>query len=188
MKIHSWIRDRYPLGYTPVNEKASETLDGIYGWCVTKTNLQIAMLRALGIPARFHQVVLTKKVLKGLVSGPMYMAVKDPIWFHPWCECFLEGKWITCDLWIDRHTHQAALAAGVYDPKHFPSVEWNGRDDLNLVSHWLQEDRGTRASYDQVVEEVVAEFKAYPKVMVKWLYKGSNRYTERFRKRNELQS
>ena len=188
LKIHTWIRDRYLLGFTPVDEKASETLEGTQGWCVTKTNLQIAMLRALGIPARFHQVVLTKKVLKNLVSPPLYMTMKEPIWFHPWCECFLEGKWITCDLWIDRHTYQAALAAGVYEEKYFPSVEWNGRDDLNIVGHWLQEDRGTLASYDQVVEKVVAQFKLYPKVMVNFLFKRSNRYTSKFRKKHELEA
>ena len=181
--IHRWIRDHILFGFTPVDEKASETLEGTHGWCVTKTNLQIAMLRALGIPARFHQVVLSKKVLKDLVSGPMYMVLKDPIWFHPWCECYLEGKWIICDLWIDRQTHQAALKAGVYDSLYFPTVEWNGKDDLNIVGHWLQEDRGTLASYDHVVEEVAATFKVFPKPMVNWLTKGSNRYTTKFREK-----
>lgn len=183
LKIHSWVRDTFLFGFTPVDEKASETLQGIHGWCVTKTNLQIAMLRTLGIPARFHQVVLTKNVLKELISRPMYMVIKDPLWFHPWCECYLDDRWITCDLWIDRHTHQAALKAGVYDPQHFPTVVWNGKDDLNLVGHWLQEDRGTLASYDQVVEQVAASFKSYPKAMVNWLTKGSNRHTAKFRKR-----
>lgn len=185
--IHSWVRDHFLFGFTPVDEKASETLEATHGWCVTKTNLQIAMLRALGIPARFHQVVLSKKVLKDLISGPMYMVIKDPIWFHPYCECYPDDRWITCDLWIDRHTHQAALRAGAYDPDYFPTVEWNAKDDLNIVGHWLQEDRGTLASYDQVVEEVVESFKAMPKWMINWLTKGSNRYTANFRKRNGQQ-
>jgi transglutaminase-like putative cysteine protease len=182
--IHSWVRDRYLFGFTPVHEKASETLEATHGWCVTKTNLQIAMLRALGIPARFHQVVLSKKVQKGLISRLLYAVIKDPIWFHPWCECYLDGKWITCDLRIDRHTHQAALNAGVFSPANFPTVEWDGKDDLNIVGHWQQEDRGTLACYDQVVEEVVESFKAMPNWMFNWLAKGSNRYTERFREKN----
>jgi hypothetical protein len=183
LNIHSWVRDRFLFGFTPVDEKASATLKGIHGWCVTKTNLQIAMLRALGIPARFHQVVLTKKVLKELISGPMLRVIKDPIWFHPWCECYLDDRWIACDLWIDRHTYQAALNAGVYDPEYFPTVDWNGKDDLIIVGHWLEEDRGTLASYDRVVEEVAATFKSFPKAMVNWLTKGSNHYTAKFRKR-----
>ena len=186
--IHKWVRDRYLFGFTPLDEKASETLEATHGWCLTKTNLHVAMLRALGIPARFHQVVLSKKVLKDLVSIPMYMVIKDPIWFHPYCECYLDGRWITCDLWIDRQTHQAALNAGVYNPDNFPSVEWNGKDDLNIVGHWLQEDRGTLASYDQVVEEVVETFKAMPKWIANRLVKGSNRYTANFRKRNGQQA
>jgi hypothetical protein len=182
--IHNWVRDRYLLGFTPFDEKASETLEATHGWCLPKTNLQIAMLRAIGTPARFHQVVLSKKVLKDLVSGLMYKAIKDPIWFHPYCECYLDGRWIACDLWIDRHTHQAALRSGTYDPESFPTVEWNGKDDLNIVRPWLQEDRGTLASFDQIVEEVLEAYKAVPKWMSNWLMKGSNRYTANFRKRN----
>jgi transglutaminase-like putative cysteine protease len=185
---HTWVRDRFLFGFTPVDEKASETLDATHGWCVTKTNLQVAMLRALGIPARFHQVVLSKKVLKDLISGPMYMVIKDPIWFHPFCECYLDGRWIACDLWIDRHTYQAALNAGAYSRDYFPTVEWNGKDDLNIIGHWQQEDRGTLTNYDQVVEEVVEAFKAIPGWMINWLTKGSNRYTANFRKRNGQQA
>lgn len=184
LSIHTWVRDQFLFGFTPVTEKASETLQATYGWCVPKTNLQIALLRALGIPARYHQVVLTKKVQKGITSGIMYMMIKEPIWFHPWCECYLEGKWITCDLWIDRFTHAAALEAGVWAPDDFPTVEWNGKDDLNLVGPWLLEDRGTKASYDLVIDEVAAELKKIPAGISNWLVNSSNRYTAKLRKRH----
>ena len=45
ISIHAWVRDHFLFGFTPVNEKASETLQATHGWCVTKTNLQIALLR-----------------------------------------------------------------------------------------------------------------------------------------------
>jgi transglutaminase-like putative cysteine protease len=184
LNIHTWVRDHFLFGFTPVTEKASETLKAKYGWCVTKTNLQIALLRAIGIPARFHQVSVTKKALKGLASGSMYLTIKEPIWFHPWCECYLEGKWITCDLWIDRFTHKAALKAGVLAPGDMTTVVWNGKDDLNLVEPWFLEDRGIRASYDQVVDEVAATFKSIPTGIINWLMNGSNRYTARLRKQH----
>lgn len=184
ISIHAWVRDHFLFGFTPVTEKASETLQATHGWCVTKTNLQVALLRALGIPARFHQVVLTKKALKGISSGLMYMMTKEPIWFHPWCECNLEGKWITCDLWIDRFTQQAALEAGVLAPGDLPTAGWNGKDDLNLVQPWFLEDRGTKANYDQVVDEVAAEFNKIPTGIINWLVNGSNRYTSKLRKRH----
>jgi len=187
LRIHTWVRDHFLFGFTPVTEKASETLQAKYGWCVTKTNLQIALLRAAGIPARFHQVVLTKKVLKGLTSGPMYMMTKEPIWFHPWCECYLEDRWITCDLWIDQFTHKAALDAGIYAPADMPTLAWNGKDDLNLVEPWLLEDRGIKANYDQVVDEVAAGFNSIPTGIINWLIHGSNRYTSKFRKSHKQQ-
>lgn len=183
MRIHSWVRDRFLLGYTMANEKASETLQGDLGWCTTKTNLQIALLRAIGIPARFHQVAVTKKVLKSMVSGPLYRVIPEPIWFHPWCECWLDSRWVTCDLWIDKFTFLAARNSGVIDPKEVATVEWNGKDDLNLVEPWMLEDRGTMASYDQVVDEVVSAWKAIPNAVVRWLLNGSNRHTAKYREK-----
>ena len=183
LNIHRWVRDHFLFGFTPVDESASETLKGTHGWCVTKTNLQVALCRAAGIPARFHQVVLTKKVLKGIASRVMHMAIKEPIWFHPWCECHLGDRWVACDLWIDKTTYEAAINAGILDHSQLPTVDWSGTEDLFLTEPWLKEDRGTMASYDQVVGDVAAEFKSIPPVVMNWLVNGSNRHTAKLRRK-----
>jgi hypothetical protein len=68
-----------------------------------------------------------------------------------------------------------------------PTVAWNGKDDLNLVEPWLLEDRGIKANYDQVVDEVAAGFNSIPTGIINWLIHGSNRYTSKFRKSHKQQ-
>jgi hypothetical protein len=183
MAVFYFVRDHFLFGLTAANQKASETLLEPVGWCVTKTNLQIALLRALGIPARYHQVVLTKKALKGYISRLMYRAIKEPIWFHPWCEVFLQGRWIACDLFLDQKTYQAARKAGVYTHTQIPTLDWDGQKDLLLVQPWMTEDRGVLASYDEVMEAVAKEFRVFPTFLVNALVNRSNRVTERFREK-----
>jgi len=182
LSIFSYVRDSFKFGLTPVNLKASEVLRGDLGWCVTKTNLQIALLRATGIPARYHQVVLTKKSLKGIVSRLFYMAIDEPIWYHPWCECFIHGRWVACDLFIDSVTYRGAIEEGYFNTSYFPTVEWDGENDLILVNHWLLEDRGTHINYDPVIEKVAAELKRKPELLIKWLVNSSNHHTASLRK------
>jgi len=180
MKIFYFVRDEFLFGFTNVNEKASETLQGNLGWCVTKANLQIALLRSIGIPARYHQVALKKIALKGIILNSLYKNMEEKIWFHPWCECFIDNKWIACDLWIDKLTWEAAIKSGIYSKDFFPTVDWDGEHDLIIVNHWMLEDIGTHQTYVDIVDKVVAEMKI-PAFLLNIAVKLSNRHTARFR-------
>lgn len=182
LSIFSFVRDTFKFGLTPVDQRASETLRGELGWCVTKTNLQIALLRSTGIPARYHQVVVTKKSLKGIVSRLFYRAIDEPIWYHPWCECFIDGKWIACDLFIDSLTYRAAIAEGYFETSYFPTVEWDGENDLIVVNQWMLEDKGTHISYDDIIDKVATELKTKPELIIRWLVERSNRHTAKLRR------
>lgn len=181
LQIHRFVLNQFKFGFTPVNEKASETLQGNLGWCVTKTNLQVALLRSIGIPARYHQVALSKSSLEGIISNTIYRTIREPIWFHPWCECYINDRWIACDLYIDRDTYNAAIRAGLYAESDFPTVEWDGRNDLIVVGHWMTEDHGVHQSYDQVIDQVNKELSKGPSFILNMLVRKSNRHTARFR-------
>jgi hypothetical protein len=181
MAVHSYVRDQFKFGFTPITEKASQTLGGTIGWCVTKTNLQIALLRAMGIPARYHQVALSKTVQQGIIGRTLYKQISDRIWFHPWCEVNLDDRWIACDLWIDSQTYHAAVRSGIYSKAFFPTVDWDGEHDLNIVDHWLIEDIGTHQIYDEVIERANEELSAGPAFILNFLVKRSNRVTARLR-------
>ena len=74
LEIFSYVRDRILFGLDNSDVKASETLRKRIGFCITKSNLQVALLRASGIPARYHRAVLFRSSLKGIL--PTY-AYKD---------------------------------------------------------------------------------------------------------------
>jgi len=182
MKIFSFVRDEiiFAIGRTDV--KASKTLKDKKGYCVTKTNLQVALLRAAGIPSRYHQVVLDKKVLKGLVSDSFYNKQKDNIWFHPWCECYLSGQWIACDLYLDKATYDACVKHGIFSKEQMPSIDWDGENDLKIATHWILEDVGTHSSYDEVCKKVMEETKV-PSFLFSLACNLSNRYTQKLREK-----
>ena len=112
-RIFGFVRDGILFGFDRRDDKASDTLKKQVGFCVTKTNLQVALSRAAGIPARYHQAVLTKRALKGILPTFVYRSIPEKIWFHPWCECYLSEKWISCDTLFDKILYDALLRRGI---------------------------------------------------------------------------
>jgi len=66
LRIFYYTRDQIRFGLDYPDKKASQTLKKRMGFCITKCNLQIALLRTIDIPARCHYVHLTKESLKAL--------------------------------------------------------------------------------------------------------------------------
>lgn len=157
--IFCFVRDQIPFmpGYIV---KASETLKEGDGLCVTKSNLQVALLRAVNIPARYHLAFLSKECVKGIVSD--YEFLPDVITFHPWCECYLTTKWIGCDTLFDKALTEAIYNKDVHTKEDIPTIDWDGENDLNTMTKWMVEDKGTYSSLDDLFREVQKEFEKTP--------------------------
>ena len=54
IRIFYFVRDEIPLAFLDPWKTASETLRLCKGSCLTKATLQVALLRSVGIPARFR--------------------------------------------------------------------------------------------------------------------------------------
>ncbi|MCK4831078.1 transglutaminase domain-containing protein [bacterium] len=182
MMIFNYVRDQFPFALGRTDVKASTTLKAGEGYCVPKTNLQVALLRAIGIPARYHQVVLHKDSIKGIVSDFLYKKFDEKIWFHPWCECYLSGKWIACDLYLDKDTYNAAIKNGIISKEKMPSIDWDGERDLKIATPWMLEDVSTHSSYDEVCKKVMEEMKI-PYFLMRLAFKLSNRHTKKLREK-----
>ena len=176
------MRDKIPFGMDFFYTKASETLKKGYGFCITKTNLQIALMRAVGIPARYHQVVLHKDVLKGILPDSIHKRIDERIWYHPWCECYLSGKWVACDSYLDNALYEAACRKGILSKDKMPTIDWDGEGDLKIASSWMIEDVGTYASYEEICKKAMDEIKM-PKFLFKISKISSNRYINKVRKK-----
>jgi hypothetical protein len=181
LNIFNFVRDKILYGIDFSYVKASDTLKKGFGFCITKTNLQIAFLRSVGIPSRYHQVILSKDVLKDLIPDSLYKKLDAKIWYHPWCECNLSGKWIACDSFLDKSLYEAACKKGIRAKNMIPTINWDGISDLKTASAWIIEDVGIHASYDDVSKKVADEMKL-PKFLFQLLMKGPNSFINKVRK------
>ena len=113
LKIFYFVRDAIHF-MTDYVVKASETLKKRYGFCVTKASLHVALLRASGIAARYRLAHLKKECLKGVIATGSYNGTPDIITFHPWAECYLSDKWISCDPLFDETLVKAIYKKGIH--------------------------------------------------------------------------
>ena len=180
LKIFYFVRDEIPFMIDYI-VKASDTLKKRYGFCVTKANLQIALLRAARIPAKYHLAHVKKECLKGVIARGVYNGFPDIVTFHPWTECYLNDRWISCDTLFDELLTKAIFKKGILSKEKIPSIEWDGETDLNMAIAWLIKDKGSHASLDDLFRKVQKSFN--PDNIPIEMLNYSNKYTERLRKK-----
>jgi transglutaminase-like putative cysteine protease len=104
VRIFYFVRDNIPLAIVNPWKTASETLMIRKGSCLTKATLQVALLRAVGIPARFRVLEFKGNdptEWEGIL--PLFSVSRLPDrWSHIFAEVCLEGKWIMADATFDK--------------------------------------------------------------------------------------
>ncbi len=184
-RIFCFVRDTIPFNATlNIYQKASQTLEKtVVDYC-NKVNVQVALLRAAGVPARCHLVRVENEVLKPFLPRFLYDRLPSPVG-HFWCECSLAGKWVACEALFDRPLYQGMLAAGLVAQAQVPTVDWDGESDLILFRPWIVQDAGPYPSYDELVK-LAGEEGMPPKILCQlfdWLPAlFSHRRTERIRR------
>ncbi|MCB0110008.1 MAG: transglutaminase domain-containing protein, partial [Caldilineaceae bacterium] len=124
MRIFTFVRDQIRFGLVhPMDETALMTLERGMGQCSAKSNLQVALLRAAQIPARFHVVAVDRRSLHGLVPSLIYRLFGASLW-HPWAELYLDGQWRACDTLIDQPLYFSATQHGIIETEQIPTIDW----------------------------------------------------------------
>jgi len=147
-RIFDFARDTIRFSMAFSKSKASQILRLGYGECITKTNVQVALLRAVGIPARMRWVMAQTKVLNGLVAGVVLRSM-PPEASHFWTECHLAGQWISCEALLDKPLYEGMLKQGLITKDQIPTIDWDGETDLVILKPWITSDRGYVASADE---------------------------------------
>jgi hypothetical protein len=80
------------------NVLASQVLQMGYGMCTTKTNLQVALLRACDIEAAFGEIEFPSERMKPLVpEGYHHILAIEPNVKHYFATVKIGGEWFPCD-------------------------------------------------------------------------------------------
>ncbi|WP_238364407.1 transglutaminase-like domain-containing protein [Mesobacterium pallidum] len=97
---YDFVRNEILFGYNADDAlPASRVLADGYGQCNTKATLLMALLRAQGIPCRFHGFTIDKGLQRGVVPELVYpLAPRDIL--HSWVEVDLGGRWIDLEGFI----------------------------------------------------------------------------------------
>ncbi|UCE10495.1 MAG: transglutaminase domain-containing protein [Candidatus Thorarchaeota archaeon] len=149
LRVFHFVRDEVVFSISDPKSKASQTLKRRAGECGTKTNLQIALLRASGIPARFHASKCRSEALKGIIPDWLYTRM-PAIVSHFWTEVHINGRWLASEGLFDKPLFEALLDLGLIERQKIPSIEWDGETSLILLKHFIVDDLGIMTSYDDV--------------------------------------
>ncbi|MDT4763333.1 transglutaminase-like domain-containing protein [Sphaerochaeta sp. PS] len=93
-QIYTFVRDEIPYGYSEsFTVNASQVLLDGYGNCLSKSTLLMALLRAVGIPCRFHASTISKVIYRGLLLPLSYRIARDQH-YHAWVEVLFNNRWL----------------------------------------------------------------------------------------------
>ena len=167
-RVFAFVRDVIPFDATlDIWEQASETLGKRASDYCNKVNLQVALMRAGGIPARCHLVQVKKDVLEPFIPRFIYNRLPSPVG-HFWCECHLDGRWIACETLLDEPLYLGMLRANLVTRDEIPTIDWDGENDLILFRPWIVSDEGPYPAFDDILASpLMSEAGMPPKILCK---------------------
>lgn len=176
--VYDFVRDEIAFGYNEGDElPASRVLADGMGQCNTKGTLLMALLRAVGIPCRFHGFTIDKPLQKGAVTGLFYWLAPRRI-IHSWVEVSLDGRWIALEGFILDAPYLASLQRRFPGARRFcgygaatpdlsaPGVAWQGRDTY-IQKEGIADDFGLFDSPDAFYRQHGSNLSG----LKRWLYR-----------------
>ncbi|MFC1853549.1 transglutaminase domain-containing protein [candidate division CSSED10-310 bacterium] len=178
--IFYFVRDNIKSGMDRFDLKASQTYVKKYGGCVGKSNLQIALLRAAGIPARYAHINMSKEVLRPLDTfGLSHLAFQKipPLLPHVVCSVYLKEKWLFAEAAFDKEMFEMFFAANFsWD------INWDGQHDLLVAREFFV---GNFSFYDSMDDDFARNFGALPPLFLsRPMFSAANIYSSRLRGRH----
>lgn len=149
-RMYSFVKE-LPYGLEDWDLKASEILSKGWGMCSGKTNLLVALLRSVGIPARYRifriqaDPVLWDRLGEGNSKTERLKELGEER-DHVDCEVWL-GKWINCDPGRDTDMEKGILKLGG-SLKRQEITDKTGKVHylrLTSIDEWAKERQSRRA-------------------------------------------
>ncbi|MHA6197029.1 transglutaminase-like domain-containing protein [Pseudomonas wadenswilerensis] len=164
--VYEFCRDEILFGYNAGADSlpASAILAEGLGHCNTKSNLLMALLRALGIPCRLRAFTIDKRLQKGAMTAFVYFMAPREI-LHTWVEVELQGRWVVLEGVILDERYLRAVQDRFSDCQHAftgyavatsclarPAVQWTG-GDTHIQREGIARELGLYDSPDDFYRE-----------------------------------
>ena len=180
LKIFHWIRDEILYNSTlHIFKKASETIkEETVDYC-NKINLHLALLRAVDIPARIQYAKIDKEILKHFIPRFLWNRIPNPIG-HPWCECYLDDKWTSCEALFDMPLFEGLIKTNTILSEDIPTIKWDGNNDLILLRKWIVTQEDPIDSFDDLLHNELEKVGYPPKIfclVFNWIAAWESRRT-----------
>lgn len=154
-EIYNYVRDEISFGYNADDRiPASQVFKDGYGQCNTKGTLLIALLRAVGVPTRFHGFTIYNELQRGAIPNHLFFFAPKRI-IHSWVEIYYKDRWINLEGYIiDKPYLKQIQSRFAEDNESFsgfgiatkclasPDVDWTG-EDTYIQSDGIADDFGT---------------------------------------------
>jgi len=159
--IYTFVRDAIAFGYNADDAlPASAVLRNGYGQCNTKGTLLMALLRAVGIPCRFHGFTIHNELQRGAIPEYLLRLAPREI-IHSWVEVEYDGRWVNLEGFILDSPYLRAIqrrfatvsgefsgfAVATTDLAN-PPIDWHG-ESTYIQSEGISRDLGTFETPDE---------------------------------------
>ncbi len=126
------------------------------------------------------------EVLHGLILEFVYQQL-PPTASHFWAECYLDGRWVSCEALLDRSLYEGMLRAGLIAEAQIPTIDWDGHSDRVLLAPWITEELGHLPGYDEALAALIRNKEGIPPLWIErfiapWFYPLNLRPTEKLRR------
>ena len=180
-RIYQFVKDDILFGYNEGDEiPASKVLKDGYGQCNTKTVLFMALLRAVGIPTRFHGFTIDKILQKGAIDGIIYKLTPKEL-IHSWAEVYYQDAWLDMEGFILDNAYLSSIQEKFKDCKgsfcgyaiatediENPQVEWAGKDTY-IQKDAIIKDLGVFLSPDEFYRKCGSNLSGLKKILFKYV-------------------
>lgn len=184
--VYNFVRDEIKFGYNKDDTlSASQVLLDGYGQCNTKGTLLMALLRAVGIPARFHGFTIFNELQKGAIPNYLFSFAPERI-IHSWVEVYFEGQWLDLEGYIidkaylnkvqqsfadqcDANSDQGFSAFGIATKcLQRPDNEWKGGNTY-IQKEGIADDFGIYTQPDEFYAEKGSNLKGLKRILFRYV-------------------
>lgn len=181
--IYHYVRDDILFGYNADDRlSASQVLKDGFGQCNTKGTLLMALLRAVGVPTRFHGFTIYNELQRGAIPNYLFTLAPERI-IHSWVEVSLDDRWVNLEGYIIDRLYLNKVQASFSDQcaefsgygiatkcLQNPSIDWNG-EDTYIQNEGIADDFGIYTQPDDFYRSYGSNLSGIKKWLFRYVFR-----------------